>query len=29
MDWTLIGMVAGTVVLGVIGFVMILAALAG
>jgi len=29
VDWTLIGMVAGTVVLGVIGFVMILAALAG
>ena len=29
LDWTLIGMVAGTVVLGVIGFVMILAALAG
>jgi hypothetical protein len=29
LDWQLIGMVAGTVVLGVIGFVMILAALAG
>jgi hypothetical protein len=29
LDWQLIGMIAGTVVLGVIGFVMILAALAG
>jgi hypothetical protein len=28
-DWTMLGMVAGTVVLGVVGFVMILAALAG
>jgi hypothetical protein len=28
-DWQLIGMVAGTVVLGIVGFVMILAALAG
>jgi hypothetical protein len=29
LDWRMIGMVAGTVVLGVVGFVMILAALAG
>ncbi len=29
LDWQLIGMIAGTVVLGVVGFVMILAALAG
>ncbi len=29
LDWQLIAMVAGTVVLGIIGFVMILAALAG
>jgi hypothetical protein len=28
-DWTMIGMVAGTVVLGIVGFVLILAALAG
>jgi hypothetical protein len=28
-DWTMIGMAAGTVVLGIVGFVMILAALAG
>jgi hypothetical protein len=29
LDWQMIAMVAGTVVLGVIGFVLILAALAG
>jgi hypothetical protein len=29
LDWPMIGMVAGTVVLGIVGFVMILAALAG
>ncbi|HSD84277.1 MAG TPA: hypothetical protein VLG46_10475, partial [Anaerolineae bacterium] len=29
LDWQLIGLIAGTVVLGVVGFVMILAALAG
>ncbi len=29
VDWTMIAMVAGTVVLGIVGFVMILAALAG
>jgi hypothetical protein len=29
VDWTLIAMIAGTVVLGMVGFVMILAALAG
>jgi hypothetical protein len=29
MDWPMIAMVAGTVVLGIVGFVMILAALAG
>jgi hypothetical protein len=29
LDWQMIGMVAGTVALGVVGFVMILAALAG
>jgi hypothetical protein len=28
-DWQMIAMVAGTVVLGIVGFVMILAALAG
>jgi hypothetical protein len=29
LDWQMIAMVAGTVVLGIVGFVMILAALAG
>jgi hypothetical protein len=29
VDWTMIAMIAGTVVLGIVGFVMILAALAG
>ena len=29
LDWQLIGLIVGTVVLGVVGFVMVLAALAG